>query len=131
MRKRFTLIEKGEFRQSKYRNLFRSEVGLGETDKILFKAFSDRRIGRLRQEALKKALILCDFTPTKEIDSPSTFSGAIKKWAKSLAVDRSDCPWPRPRAGQVIKKMEPLGHGSLLVSMPKVWSWRTENQRLG
>ena len=54
-------LRKSEFRQSKYRNLFRSEVErLGEGDKILFKSIlgpSHRPLYE-QERALKKALIL-------------------------------------------------------------------------
>jgi hypothetical protein len=65
-------LRKSEFRQSKYRNLFRGEVErLGEGDKILFKSIvgpSHRPLYE-QERALKKALILYQWissTPTRE-----------------------------------------------------------------
>lgn len=54
-------LRKSEFRQSKYRNLFRGEFErLGEGDKILFKSIlgPSHRLQYEQERALKKALIL-------------------------------------------------------------------------
>jgi replicative superfamily II helicase len=79
-------LRKSEFRQSKYRNLFRSEVErLGEGDKILFKSIvgPSHRLLYEQERALKKALVLYQWissTPTRDIEEAHTvFSGAIKK----------------------------------------------------
>lgn len=112
-------LRKGEFRQSKYRNLFRSEVErLGENDKILFKSIlgpSHRPLYE-QERALKKALILYQWissTPTKEIEQAhQIFSGAIKKMGEefswlieAIATLAKAEGWPE----SVIKKMELLG----------------------
>lgn len=112
-------LRKSEFRQSKYQNLFRSEVErLGETDKILFKSIlgpSHRPLYE-QERALKKALILYQWissTPTKEIEQAhQIFSGAIKKMGEefswlieAISTLAKAEGWPEP----VIKKMELLG----------------------
>lgn len=112
-------LRKSEFRQSKYRNLFRSEVErLGETDKILFKSIlgpSHRPLYE-QERALKKALILYQWissTPTKEIEQAhQIFSGAIKKMGEefswlieAISTLAKAEGWPAP----MVKKMELLG----------------------
>ena len=112
-------LRKSEFRQSKYQNLFRSEVErLGETDKILFKSIlgpSHRPLYE-QERALKKALILYQWissTPTKEIEQAhQIFSGAIKKMGEefswlieAISTLAKAEGWPEP----VVKKMELLG----------------------
>ena len=135
-------LRKGEFRQSKYRNLFRSEVErLGETDKILFKSIlgpSHRPLYE-QERALKKALILYQWissTPTKEIEQAhQIFSGAIKKMGEefswlieAIATLAKAEGWPE----QVIKKMELLGQRiSFRCRCQRSGVGETENQRLG
>jgi helicase len=112
-------LRKSEFRQSKYRNLFRGEVErLGEGDKILFKSIlgpSHRPLYE-QERALKKALILYQWissSPTREIEEAhNVFSGAIKKMGEEFSwlieaistLAKAD-GWPE----QVIKKMDVLG----------------------
>ncbi len=112
-------LRKSEFRQSKYRNLFRTEVErLGEGDKILFKSIlgPSHRLLYEQERALKKALILYQWissASTREIEEAhNAFSGAIKKMGEefswlieaisTLAKAES---WPEA----VIKKMDVLG----------------------
>jgi hypothetical protein len=112
-------LRKSEFRQSKYRNLFRSEVErLSEGDKILFKSIlgpSHRPLYE-QERALKKALILYQWissSPTREIEGAhNVFSGAIKKmgeefsWlVEAISTLAKAEGWPE----QVIKKMDVLG----------------------
>ena len=112
-------LRKSEFRQSKYRNLFRGEVErLGEGDKILFKSIvgpSHRPLYE-QERALKKALILYQWissTPTREIEQAhQVFSGAIKKMGEefswlieAISTLAKAEGWPE----QVIKKMGVLG----------------------
>jgi helicase len=112
-------LRKSEFRQSKYRNLFRGEVErLGETDKILFKSIlgpSHRPLYE-QERALKKALILYQWisaTPTKEIEQAhQIFSGAVKKMGEefswlieAISTLAKAEGWPEA----VIKKMDVLG----------------------
>jgi replicative superfamily II helicase len=112
-------LRKSEFRQSKYRNLFRSEVErLGESDKILFKSIlgpSHRPLYE-QERALKKALILYQWissSPTREIEEAhNIFSGAVKKigeefsWLiEAISTLAKAEGWPE----QVIKKMDVLG----------------------
>ena len=111
-------LRKSEFRQSKYRNLFRREVErLGEGDKILFKSIlgpSHRPLYE-QERALKKALILYQWissTPTREIEEAhAVFSGAIKKmgeefsWlVEAISTLAKAEGWPE----QVIKRMDVL-----------------------
>jgi replicative superfamily II helicase len=112
-------LRKSEFRQSKYRNLFRSEVErLSEGDKILFKSIlgpSHRPLYE-QERALKKALILYQWissSPTREIEEAhNVFSGAVKKmgeefsWlVEAISTLAKAEGWPE----QVIKKMDVLG----------------------
>jgi replicative superfamily II helicase len=112
-------LRKNEFRQSKYRNLFRGEVErLGEGDKILFKSIlgpSHRPLYE-QERALKKALILYQWissTPTREIEEAhNVFSGAIKKMGEefswlieAISTLAKAEGWPE----QVIKRMDVLG----------------------
>ncbi|HEX9430601.1 MAG TPA: winged helix-turn-helix domain-containing protein, partial [Candidatus Bathyarchaeia archaeon] len=112
-------LRKIEFRQSKYRNVFRGEVErLGEGDKILFKSIvgpSHRPLYE-QERALKKALILYQWissTPTREIEQAhQVFSGAIKKMGEefswlieAISTLAKAEGWPE----QVIRKMGVLG----------------------
>jgi helicase len=112
-------LRKSEFRQSKYRNLFRTEVErLGESDKILFKSIlgPSHRLLYEQERALKKALILYQWispASTREIEEAhNTFSGAIKKMGEEFSrlieaistLAKSE-GWPEA----VIKKMDILG----------------------
>ncbi len=112
-------LRKSEFRQSKYRNLFRGEVErLGEGDKILFKSIlgpSHRPLYE-QERALKKALILYQWissSPTREIEEAhNAFSGAIKKMGEefswlieAISTLAKAEGWPE----QVINKMALLG----------------------
>jgi helicase len=112
-------LRKSEFRHSKYRNLFRSEVErLGEGDKILFKSIlgpSHRPLYE-QERALKKALILYQWissSPTREIEEThNVFSGAIKKMGEefswlieAISTLAKAEGWPE----QVVKKMDVLG----------------------
>jgi len=112
-------LRKSEFRQSKYRNLFRSEVErLGEGDKILFKSIlgPSHRLLYEQERALKKALILYQWispASTREIEEAhQVFSGAIKKMGEefswlieAISTLAKAEGWPE----QVIKKMYVLG----------------------
>ncbi len=112
-------LRKSEFRQSKYRNLFRTEVErLGEGDKILFKSIlgPSHRLLYEQERALKKALILYQWispASTREIEEAhNAFSGAIKKMGEEFSwlieaistLTRAE-GWPET----VIKKMNVLG----------------------
>jgi helicase len=112
-------LRKSEFRQSKYRNLFRSEVErIGEGDKILFKSIlgpSHRPLYE-QERALKKALILYQWissSPTREIEAAhNVFSGAIKKMGEefswlieAISTLAKAEGWPE----HVTKKMDVLG----------------------
>ncbi len=112
-------LRRGEFRQSKYRNIFHKEVqNLGEGDKVLFKSIlgpSHRPLFE-QERALKKALILYQWissTSTREIEGAhNVFSGAIKKMGEefswlieAISTLAKAEGWPE----QVIKKMDLLG----------------------
>ena len=112
-------LRKSEFRQSKYRNLFRAEVErLGEGDKILFKSIlgPSHRLLYEQERALKKALILYQWispASTREIEQAhNAFSGAIKKMGEefswlieAISTLAKAEGWPEA----VIKKMNVLG----------------------
>ena len=112
-------LRKGEFRQSKYRNLFGTEVErLGEGDKILFKSIlgPSHRLLYEQERALKKALILYQWispASTREIEEAhNAFSGAIKKMGEefswlieAISTLAKAEGWPEA----VIKKMDVLG----------------------
>ncbi len=112
-------LRKSEFRQSKYRNLFRTEVErLGEGDKILFKSIlgPSHRLLYEQERALKKALILYQWispASTREIEEAhNAFSGAIKKMGEefswlieAISTLAKAEGWPEA----VIKKMDVLG----------------------
>jgi hypothetical protein len=112
-------LRKSEFRQSKYRNLFRIEVErLGEGDKILFKSIlgPSHRLLYEQERALKKALILYQWisaASTREIEQAhQVFSGAIKKMGEefswlieAISTLAKAEGWPET----VIKKMNVLG----------------------
>ncbi len=112
-------LRKGEFRQSKYRNLFRTEVErLGEGDKILFKSIlgPSHRLLYEQERALKKALILYQWispASTREIEEAhNAFSGAIKKMGEefswlieAISTLAKAEGWPE----RVTKKMDVLG----------------------
>src|SRR5215510_7472579 len=112
-------LRKSEFRQSKYRNLFRTEVErLGEGDKILFKSIlgPSHRLLYEQERALKKALTLYQWispASTREIEEAhNAFSGAIKKMGEefswlieAISTLAKAEGWPE----QVIKKMDLLG----------------------
>jgi replicative superfamily II helicase len=112
-------LRKSEFRQSKYRNLFRTEVErLGEGDKILFKSIlgQSHRLLYEQERALKKALILYQWissASTREIEEAhNAFSGAIKKMGEefswlieAISTLAKAEGWPEA----VIKKMDVLG----------------------
>ncbi len=112
-------LRKSEFRQSKYRNFFRTEVErLGEGDKILFKSIlgPSHRLLYEQERALKKALILYQWispASTREIEEAhNAFSGAIKKMGEEFSwlieavstLAKAE-GWPEA----VIKKMDVLG----------------------
>jgi helicase len=112
-------LRKSEFRQSKYRNLFRAEVErLGEGDKILFKSIlgSSHRLLYEQERALKKALILYQWispASTREVEEAhNVFSGAIKKMGEefswlieAISTLAKAEGWPET----VTKKMDVLG----------------------
>ena len=112
-------LRKSEFRQSKYRNLFRTEIErLGEADKILFKSIlgPSHRLLYEQERALKKALILYQWispASTREIEEAhNAFSGAIKKMGEefsrlieAISTLAKAEGWPEA----VIKKMDILG----------------------
>ena len=112
-------LRKSEFRQSKYRNLFGTEVErLGEGDKILFKSIlgPSHRLLYEQERALKKALILYQWispASTREIEEAhNAFSGAIKKMGEefswlieAISTLAKAEGWPEA----VIKKMDVLG----------------------
>src|SRR5215467_3674706 len=112
-------LRKSEFRQSKYRNLFHTEVErLGEGDKILFKSIlgPSHRLLYEQERALKKALILYQWispASTREIEEAhNAFSGAIKKMGEefswlieAISTLAKAEGWPET----VIKKMDVLG----------------------
>ena len=112
-------LRRSEFRQSKYRNLFRTEVErLGEGDKILFKSIlgPSHRLLYEQERALKKALILYQWispASTREIEEAhNAFSGAIKKMGEefswlieAISTLAKAEGWPEA----VIKKMDVLG----------------------
>jgi ATP-dependent DNA helicase len=112
-------LPKGEFRRSKYRNLFAQEVqNLGESDKTLFKSIlgPSHRLQYEQERALKKALVLYHWissAPTKEIEEAHhLFFGAIKKmgeefsWlVEAISTLAKAEGWPE----QVINKMNLLG----------------------
>jgi DNA-binding winged helix-turn-helix (wHTH) protein len=112
-------LRKSEFRQSKYRNVFRAEVErLGEGDKILFKSIlgPSHRLLYEQERALKKALILYQWispASTREIEQAhNAFSGAIKKMGEefswlieAISTLAKAEGWPEA----VIKKMNVLG----------------------
>ena len=112
-------LRRGEFRQSKYRNIFHKEVqNLGESDKVLFKSIlgpSHRPLFE-QERAVKKALILYQWISsiaTREIEEVhGLFSGAIKKMGEefswlieAISTLAKAEGWPE----QVIKKMDLLG----------------------
>jgi DNA-binding winged helix-turn-helix (wHTH) protein len=112
-------LRRSEFRQSKYRNLFRTEVErLGEGDKILFKSIlgPSHRLLYEQERALKKALILYQWispASTREIEEAhNAFSGAIKKMGEefswlieAISTLAKAEGWPEA----VIRKMNVLG----------------------
>jgi replicative superfamily II helicase/DNA-binding winged helix-turn-helix (wHTH) protein len=112
-------LPKGEFRRSRYRNLFAHEVqNLGESDKTLFKSIlgPSHRLQYEQERALKKALVLYHWissAPTKEIEEAHhLFFGAIKKmgeefsWlVEAISTLAKAEGWPE----QVINKMNLLG----------------------
>src|ERR671919_119745 len=112
-------LRKSEFRQSKYRNLFCTEVErLGEGDKILFTSIlgPSHRLLYEQERALKKALILYQWmspASTREIEEAhNAFSGAIKKMGEefsrlieAISTLAKAEGWPEA----VIKKMDVLG----------------------
>src|SRR5712692_3976936 len=112
-------LRRGEFRQSKYRNIFHKEVqNLAEGDKVLFKSIlgpSHRPLFE-QERAVKKALILYQWIssiPTREIEEAhGLFLGAIKKMGEefswlieAISTLAKAEGWPE----QVIKKMDLLG----------------------